>query len=335
MKKRISKKKTILLKILLAFTTLLLIISVASYAYLQSLLNLINRNEPSSTISPEDEFFETDENAEGEEMDPEEIMWPENGNGIIRDKNIINILLIGQDRRPGENRARSDSMMILSINKKKNTIKLISLMRDMYVQIPGYSDNRINAAYAFGGMNLLDETIKKNLLIEVDGNIEVDFDGFIKGIDTIGGIEITLNKKEAAHLRGEGFSNAKEGTVQMDGEMALAYSRIRKVGKDDFERTERQRRVILAAIKKVKGSSIPQIIALANKVLPFVTTDMSNDQILNLAMTAIQADLNNIEQYRIPVDGSYQNAKIRGMLVLVPDLAVNRQELKKIIYGQQ
>ena len=113
----------------------------------------------------------------------------------------------------------------------------------------------------------------------------------------------------------------------------MAYARIRKIG-DDFGRTERQRNVIMAAIQKVKGSSIPQIVALANKVLPFVTTDMTNDQILNLAFTAVKADLNNIEQHRIPVDGSYRNARIRGMAVLVPDLIVNRQELNKIIYGQ-
>ena len=161
MKKKLSKKKTIILKILLVFTSLLLVISIASYAYLLSMLNLINRDGPSSTISPEDEFFETDENGEGEHMNPDDILWPEDENGVIRDENIINILLIGQDRRPGESRARSDSMMILTINKKNGTIKITSLMRDMYVQIPGYSDNRINASYVFGGMQLLNDTIKK------------------------------------------------------------------------------------------------------------------------------------------------------------------------------
>jgi len=333
MKKKLSKKKRIILKVLLGFTSLLLIISIASYAYLHSLLNLMNRNDPSATISPEDEFFETDENGEGEWMNPDDILWPEDDNGVIRDKNIINILLIGQDRRPGESRARSDSMMILSINRKTGSVRIISLMRDMYVQIPGYSDNRINASYAFGGMKLLNDTIRKNFLLHIDGNIEVDFDGFTQGIDTIGGVEISLTKREAEHLRSRGFPNAVEGKNHMDGKMALAYSRIRKIG-DDFGRTERQRNVILSAVQKIRGASIPQMIALANKVLPFVTTDMSNDQIMSLVLIAAQADLNNIEQHRIPVDGSYKNARIRGMSVLVPDLIVNRQELKRIIYGQ-
>ena len=139
--------------------------------------------------------FETDdENGSGEEMDPEDVIWPEDDNGVIRDKDIINILLIGQDRRPGEGRARSDSMMIATLNRKNGSIKITSLMRDMYVQIPGYSDNRINAAYAFGGMKLLNEVIAKNFLIHIDGNIEVDFEGFIEGIDIIGGVEISINR---------------------------------------------------------------------------------------------------------------------------------------------
>jgi LCP family protein required for cell wall assembly len=332
MSKQLSKGKRTLLKILLVFTSILLVISIAAYAYLQSMLNLINRDNPIATISPDDEFFETDEpNGEGEEMNPDDILWPGDSE-VRRDKNVINILLIGQDRRPGESRARSDSMMILTMNKRTGTIKLTSLMRDMYVQIPGYSDNRINASYAFGGMKLLDDTIKKNFLIHIDGNIEVDFDGFTQGIDTIGGIEITLNKQEASHLRKKGFSNAKEGKVKMDGKLALAYARIRKVGNDDFGRTERQRKVIMAAVQKVKDSSVPDIMALANKVLPFVTTDLTNDQLMDLAVTALQMDLGNLQQHRIPVDGSYKNAWVRKMLVLVPDLDVNRQKLYEIIF---
>jgi anionic cell wall polymer biosynthesis LytR-Cps2A-Psr (LCP) family protein len=118
MSKQLSKGKRTLLKILLVFTSILLVISIAAYAYLQSMLNLINRDNPIATISPDDEFFETDEpNGEGEEMNPDDILWPGDSE-VRRDKNVINILLIGQDRRPGESRARSDSMMILTMNKR-------------------------------------------------------------------------------------------------------------------------------------------------------------------------------------------------------------------------
>ena len=332
MKKQLSRKKRGVLWGLLVLTSLLLIVSVVSYSYLQSMLNLINRDDPIETVSPEDEFFETDE-GEGEELDPSEILWPENNNGVIKDKDVINILLIGQDKRPGESRARSDSMMIATINKKTNSIKITSLMRDMYVQIPGYSDNRINTSYIFGGMKLLNEVIEKNFLVHIDGNVEVDFEGFIEGIDIIGGVPITITKAEASHLSKQGFSNLSAGEVNMDGKLALAYARIRKIG-NDHGRTERQRKVIMAAFDKVKGSSISEIMAMANKVLPSTTTDMTNDQLINLALAAFGSNLGSIEQHRIPLDGSYRDAKIRGMLVLVPDLEVNRKELKRIIYGE-
>jgi LCP family protein required for cell wall assembly len=332
--KKLSKKKQAVLWVLLIFTISLLAISVTAYFYLQYMLNLINRtdNDP-VVVNPDDEFFDVDEEGTGEELNPDDVLWPDNNNGVYRDKDIINILLIGQDRRPGESRARSDSMMIATFNRKNNTIKITSLMRDMYVQIPGYSDNRINAAYAFGGMKLLNEVIAKNFLIHIDGNIEVDFEGFIEGIDIIGGVELSITESEAKHLRTRGFPDLTAGKVKMDGKLALAYARIRKIG-DDFGRTQRQRNVIMAAVQKLKGSGISEIMALANKILPHVTTDMNNDQLLNLIYAGMTSDLDNIEQHRIPVDGSYKNARIRGMSVLVPDLEANRRELKSIIYGE-
>ena len=334
MAKQLSRKKRGILWGLLILTVLLLIISVAAYNYLYSMLNLINRDAPYETVHPDDEFFETDEGeGTGEELNPEDVLWPDNDGKVIKDKDIINILLIGQDRRPGEKRARSDSM-IATLNKRDKSIKITSLMRDMYVQIPGYSDNRINAAYAFGGMKLLNEVIEKNFQVHIDGNVEVDFEGFIEGIDIIGGVPITITKKEASHLNSRGFSNLSAGKVNMDGELALAYARIRKIGADQA-RTERQRKVIMAAFDKMKGSSVPEIISLANKVLPNTTTDLSNDQLINLGVTALTSDLGSIEQYRIPINGAYKDAWIRGMLVMVPDLKVNRQELKNIIYGEQ
>src|SRR5665647_428567 len=174
-----KKKKHNRVKILLIILTVLLVVLSVGYYYLQSKLNLINRTTPTAVILPEEEYFEADEDttvdaSKDTEVNPDDVVWPVDED-FMKDKDIINILLIGQDRRPGEQRARSDSMMIATINKKNNTVSITSLMRDMYVQIPGYSDNRINAAYAFGGMELLDATIEKNFLVHIDGNIEVDF----------------------------------------------------------------------------------------------------------------------------------------------------------------
>ncbi|NLC45508.1 MAG: LCP family protein, partial [Clostridiales bacterium] len=285
MANQLSRKKKGILWGLLIITVLLLIVSIVAYSYLNSMLNLINRDNPFATVRPEDEYFEEDEgNGTGDEINPEDVLWPDDDNGeVVRDKDIINILLIGQDRRPGEGRARSDSMMIATLNKKDKSIKITSLMRDMYLQIPGYSDNRINAAYAFGGMKLLNQTIEKNFKVHIDGNVEVDFEGFMEGIDIIGGVPISITKAEASHLNGQGF-NLSAGKVNMDGKLALAYARIRKIG-NDHGRTERQRKVIVAAFEKMKGSSISDIMSLANKVFPCITTDLSNDQLINLGIT--------------------------------------------------
>lgn len=337
--KAVSKKQIILTLVLMLLISLLALF-ITLYIYVEQKLSLINRPVPLPTIAPEDEFFETeppDEESKGkegyEELEPEEIDWPSDAE-LIKNKNILNILLIGQDRRPGEKRSRSDSMILVTINKGDGTISLTSLMRDMYVQIPGYSDNRINAAYLFGGMELLDKTIEKNFNVHIDGNIEVDFDGFMEIINRIGGIDIHLNRQEAEHLKQQGFGEFTEGVVHMDGELALAYARIRKVGNADYERTERQRRVLVTIFNKVKDLPLGDILNLVDHVFPLVTTDMTNGQIIALAYTVYKFNTNEIKTYRIPVNGSYKSALIRNMAVLVPDLNKNREALRKIINGE-
>lgn len=101
--------------------------------------------------------------------------------------NIKSILLIGQDKREGQSRQRSDSMILATLDKDQKTISLTSFMRDLYVAIPGYSSTRINAAYAYGGMDLLDETLTQNFGVEIDGNVEVDFEVFQVLVDKVGG----------------------------------------------------------------------------------------------------------------------------------------------------
>ncbi len=307
----------------------------AAWSFAQSKLNKISRNETKETVKPEDEYFETNEEEEDdshETMNPDDLKWPEGGD-IMENKDIMNIMLIGQDKRPGENRARSDSMMILTVNKRDQKVKITSLMRDMYLQIPGYSDNRINASYAFGGMKLLDATVEKNFLVKIDGNVEVDFDGFQKVFDKIGGVDIDINAKEASHLKEQGFTGLSEGKVHMNGELALAYSRIRKVGNNDFERTQRQRNVMLSAFQKVKSLGLPELTKMVDTLFPYITTDLTNNEIISLVYNVFRFHPDKIEDNRIPLDNAYESAWIRKMLVMVPDLPKNREALQTIIFG--
>ena len=341
---RKKKKLPIYIYILLLLLLLLALLGAAAVAFVYAQLGKNNRVDPRQTkeyLPRESEFFEKDEHPGPEgatELNPEDVTWetPDetpDETQAVRSGAVSNILLLGQDRRPGEGRARTDSMIVLSINKEKKTIKLISLMRDLYVQIPGYSDNRLNCAYAFGGMELLNRTVELNFGLKIDGNVEVDFDGFQGVVDAIGGVDIYLNESEVAYMQ-NGNYDVVEGMNHMDGRTALCYARIRKVGNSDWRRTERQRTVITAAFQKLKSADLSTLLALADTVFPLVTTDLTNTQIIGYGMDVLSIGADTLESYRIPQDGAYYNAKIRGMSVLVPDLPRIRSYLQEIIYNQ-
>jgi len=253
------------------------------------------------------------------EIAPEEINWPTIQFDILDNKDIVNILLIGQDKRD-EERQRSDTMILVTINKKTNSIKFTSFMRDLYVQIPGYSDNRMNAAYQLGGMGLLDEVLKVNFGIEVDGNVEVDFSGFIEMIDLVGGVDVELSQEEIDYISVSNKNNFKVGINTLNGRQALTHARNRTVGNSDYERTERQREVLISLFSKAKESNLKTLLALAEKSCDIITTDMSKKEILGYVYNIFSLDIENIQNYRIPQDGAYSSARIREMSVLVPDL---------------
>lgn len=226
-----------------------------------------SETEAETVYSQEDlELLNSLDQAEAEGvdgLDADSIDWGNAEIQVMEDEEVSNILLIGQDRRKGEDRQRSDSIIICSVNKDKGEIILTSVMRDLYVPIPGYKDNRINAAYQFGGMELLDEVIEENLGVHIDGNVEVDFDGFMESLSVLGNLDIELNATEAKYLSAhsdlsetdETGWTLKEGVNSMTPAQLLAYSRTRFIGNSDWERTERQRKVLMAAYEKAKNMS--------------------------------------------------------------------------------
>ena len=174
-------------RVLLILGIALLLLVFVGYAALQGMLGRIRRASATEAVSQQEETFESDENAD-DTLSPEDVIWNGADTSVMQDKDIVNLLLIGQDRREGQDRQRADSMIMVTLNKKTKQISMTSFMRDLYVQIPGYSDNRINATYAFGGMDLLDSTLNTNFGVEIAGNVEVDFGEFQTLIDSIGGI---------------------------------------------------------------------------------------------------------------------------------------------------
>ena len=282
-------------------------------------INIVPPEEVVDEVDPEDEI---DPENKPPEVDDSEITWVDIEE--LENENLVNLLLVGQDSLTGE-RERSDTMIVVSINPDTGDVSMISFMRDLYVQMPeGYMDNRMNAAYALGGFPYLYEVLEKNFGLKCAGGFEVNFDGFTQVVDALGGVDVELTSAEANIVGG----GAVAGMNHLNGEQALAYSRIRKID-SDFNRTNRQRTVVMALFNKIKGSDLNTLMDLTNTLLPLMTTDLTNTQILSLVMKlAPMMSGMKIESYRIPVDGGYYNATIRGMMVLVPDLEKNREYLK-------
>lgn len=248
---------------------------------------------------------------------------------------IVNILLVGQDRLEGEGRTRSDSMILCTFNKRSRELILTSFLRDMYVEIPGHGSNRINAAYAYGGMELLEQTLEHNFGIAVDGTVEVDFSGFAQIIDRLGGVDLELREDEAALITQETGYDTEEGLQHLCGDQALNYARIRKLDADgDFSRTSRQRKLMGAMMDSYRDAKLSTVLLLMNDLLPMVTTDLSAGEIMGYALELFpMLSGARLQQQHIPAAGHFSNQNIDGMAVLVPDLEGNRALLLETLLG--
>ncbi len=357
-------RKKLSLTIIIVLLSVLLVLMVSGVAALEYVLGKIGSavdEETFPTIPPALEDFETDPPPETtapntvpptidvetnpdeptqpatEETTPPttvpEIYWPELEE--FKDDQIINILLVGQDMNASSGVGRSDSMILLSLNKRSNTISMTSIMRDLYVQIPGYSDNRVNAAYRFGGIPLLNATLKKNFGLNIDGNVVVGFDQFQKIIDILGGVDISLTAAEANHMRSLGYTNVQDGANHLNGSEALEFCRIRAID-SDHGRTERQRRVLTALANRAKGIGVGEALAFVNQILPYVKTDLSDAQIVSYATTGLSmlAGGGGLKSGKIPQNGDYTSQYIRGMAVMVPNLWRCHDYIASFIYGQ-
>ena len=338
--KRKSSGKRVLLIILSVLLALLILAGVGASVLLTQTLNMINRDTSvEETLTAEEiemilqETDPEDEDFTGEELTEDEVALDNENVELLGQKSeLINILLIGQDRRENQGRQRSDSMILCTVNLDEKTLVMTSFLRDTYVTIPdwngkSYSNNRLNVNYAIGGMGMLDKCMEENFGVVVDYNLEVDFSGFTKIIDTMGGVDIELTRAEAGYLK----DGLKAGMNHLNGKQALNYSSIRKLD-SDFGRTNRQRTVLLALLNKVRSMSLKEVSNLITTVLPMITTDMSNGDMLEVAakVVPILPELQVTTQY-IPAEGTYRYASIHGMSVLVPDLEANRQILKDTI----
>ena len=272
------------------------------------------------------------------------------GDDVKFDNDVVNILLVGSDRRSDETEAgRSDSSMIATINMKTKELKLTSLMRDMYVDIPGRDGNRLNAAYSFGGPELLLETVKQNLGIEVNRYAVVNFQAFANLVDAVNGVDLELTNEEVKwvnaylneynELRGmpmetDYLDTSLSGMIHLNGAQSLAYSRNRFIG-TDFGRTERQRKVLSAVMKKLPAALVTNPNGLINGLFPNLTTNLTQTECLRLSLMGGKLLTYDIVQESIPLEGTYSSVTIRGMDVLQVDFDRNRAYLQEQLYGKK
>ncbi|MDY3250059.1 MAG: LCP family protein [Candidatus Choladocola sp.] len=267
----------------------------------------------------------------------------------VSDEDIYNVLLVGVDRRDKSWNGNSDSMILVSINKKENKVSMISLMRDTYVEIPDKGYYKLNAAYAFGAGPLLCETVTNSFKIKVDRYAAVDFFDLIDIIDIIGGVDLEITAKEAEVANGyildmcnlmdiDGMEHqlpAEGGMVHCDGVQAVAYARNRYVGNSDFQRTERQRYVLTQLMAEVKNMSIAQMTEKMQEILKHVTMNIPETEIWSMITELPEMLEYDFEMDRVPYDNMYDIIYVKGQDMLVPDWDATIEKMHESIYGTE
>jgi polyisoprenyl-teichoic acid--peptidoglycan teichoic acid transferase len=322
-KKKKKRKKGIII------STIFLLLAIVSFV-LGSLYFELNKIK-NTKISQSNEDLgiskETEERTKAEDPDGE----------------IINIALFGIDRRSKNEASRSDALLIATIDKKSKKIKLSSIMRDLYVNIPGRGKDKITHAYAYGGPQLAIRTLNQNFQLDIKDYVTVDFFGLEKIINSLGGVSVNVKKeeveeinfyiKEQAALEGVSPSTLKKSGVQnLNGIQAVAYSRIRHVGNGDYQRTERQKAVLTALFNKVQQGGITKYPAILSAVLPYTETSMSKGDLISLGTSVLTSGTKTLDQIRFPLDKHTKSQTIGGVYYLVSDLKTLANHMHGYIY---
>lgn len=299
------KKIALWQKILLSLFVLLLVSVGGAYFYIHNLLD----------------------KTEKVEINKENLgIAPENKEIAVKNKGVTNIALFGIDAQNGKT-GRSDAIMILTIDKDHDKIKLSSIMRDSYTDINGHGKDKITHAYAFGGPELALNTINKNFNLSIDKFITVNFTTLPKIVDKIGGIEMNLTEGDLKYMN----SNLSTGKNTLNGTQALSYARIRYDGGDQ-RRTERHRNIVTAIFNKIKKMPISSYSGTLNELLPLVSTNISSSQFMTLGKDIISTGATSIEEYRVPCNNHSNGKNINGVYYMTFDIGAETKELHKFIY---
>ncbi|SHJ31599.1 transcriptional attenuator, LytR family [Clostridium cavendishii DSM 21758] len=286
-------------------------------------------------------FKEDDFKGKKVEVTKEEKDLNKYNDNIEVEKDCKNVLLLGVDSREDDfSDSRTDSIIIATVDPNGNTVKLTSVMRDTMVEVPGKGYYKINSAYSLGGVELLKRTLKYNFNINIDTYMIIDFRGFQEAIDVLGGIEVEVKDYEVKEINkyieevnlDKSTFIAEPGIQKLNGQQALSYSRIRKVGNGDFERMDRQKRVVGLVLDKAKKMNVSEYPELMAKMYPFIRSDMQSAYILKMANTIYKMQGMELKNFRIPLDNTGIITFVDSQWVVIPKLKETTKELMKFMY---
>ena len=287
-----------------------------------------------------------------------------NGNDLLQDSKILNVMLFGEDNSKKTSTSGfglSDTMIMMSIDNRHKKLKLTSFQRDTYLYIPGHGYNKLNASYTLGGAKLAIQTIEANYGVKVDRYAVVDFESFKEIINTLGGVDIELTQDEIDYINYQMYKNGQTseytaikdapGIVHLDGQEALWYARNRGLQKgedgneigidgDDWDRTSRQRKLLETVFNSMKSADLTKIISIVSSVGPLITTNLKKDEITALVSHSLTYLSYDVEQYYLPEEGLWyydDNTEINGEIcstIKISDLETQRMKFASFIFEE-
>lgn len=300
--KKMSKKKVAIISVFF----ILLVAILSGGLYVSSLLSKINKVD-----IKEENLGMTDVSAMGDVS------------------KIQNIALFGVDSKT--DKGRSDSIMILTLDQVNKKMKITSIMRDSYVNIPGKGMDKINHAYAFGGPELAIKTINENFGLNINKFITVNFDSLGAIIDSLGGVQLKIEEGEVSKIPGINSN----GVHTLTGDQALAYARIRSDKGGDYQRTQRQRNIIQSIYESFRYTELSEYPKLISSFLPYITSNMGSTEIISVGTDFYKTISSGLEQERFPREGEGKGTTINGIYYLQYDLNKAKEDMQKYIFKNE
>lgn len=258
----------------------------------------------------------------------------------------MNILLLGGDSRSKESYARTDTMIILSVNRDESIFKMTSIMRDTWVQFSSGKSNKINAANVFGGPELAMKTVNDYFGTDIENYVLVNMYDLVHIIDLVGGveIEITESERQQANSYAKEYTNSiarydgdtyidKAGLVHLNGLQAMSFCRNR-YSDNDYQRVMRQQKVLLAMADQMQNMEVNDLMDSLESIMEYIETNMETEAMKDLAYTGLSAELEDVGQFRVPVDGTFDAGMFGSVWCIKPNFEENKELLREFIYGE-